>query len=144
MILQLEQQVTSLKSSIRMKELGFRQESLFYWHMHPQTDKWAVALGKPYPDAYTNWHPCYASAYTVAELGVLLPITILSNKENGKLNEYYVTYQKFENGNHLMALDGCSYECGCLHSEGAETEAEARSLMLIHLAENGLIEVGKC
>lgn len=121
MILPLENQVCSLESAKRFKELGVRQESLFYWHIRPKTDDWAVALGRPYPDAYTNWSPCYASAYTVAELG-----NFLSVKEIPTLWPMFC----FDRNKWFWYKDVVQ-----------NTEAEARAKMLIYLLENKLVEV---
>ena len=133
--MKLEQQVTSLKLSKRLKELGVKQESLFEWGYHGdclmlmQTHKW------PEKD---NGGDVPVSAYTVAELGELLPGTIETDKENGKLLEYDVTYQKLQLSTWMVALDCSSYEGGSL-IQFSGTEADARAKCLIHLIEKGLI-----
>lgn len=69
MILSLEQQVTSLESSKKLKELGFRQESLFYWcYFQGQiiVCYWETCLDKGLGEII-------CSAYTASELGELLP-----------------------------------------------------------------------
>lgn len=66
--MKLEQQVTNLELSKRLKELGVRQESLFWWE-HPDMEwghtDWIVKYG--------DSNPVYKiSAFTVAELLFLL------------------------------------------------------------------------
>lgn len=79
--MELEKQVTSLELSKRLKELGVKQESLFY---HAKV---AFKAGKGYEYHNRNrqriimkgrakkWQPPkdFCSAFTVAELGELLP-----------------------------------------------------------------------
>lgn len=68
----LENHVTSLELSKRLKELGVKQESLFYW-----VDKkgWALQDRKP---IYCNIETCecveisYLSAFLASELGEVL------------------------------------------------------------------------
>src|SRR5438874_1108848 len=82
--MKLEQQVCSLELAKKLKELGAKQESLFYW-----VDlNFGGARGelKPYPMFYQQQRPWdkgdlysehwLASAFTVAELGEMLPAHI--------------------------------------------------------------------
>jgi len=118
--MKLEQQVTSLEISKRLKELGVKQESYFTWYKHLSeddgTEVWTVNGQGDRP--YAN--PMY-SAFTVAELGEMLPIasvkTYRLDKRNG--DSVYV----------------------CEHTDVAfssDTEADARGKMLIYLIENNL------
>src|SRR4051812_36893725 len=70
--MKLEQQVCSLELAKRLKELGVKQESLYYWNIR---HIWIVlkAIGEPY---ITRKPEDYASAFTVAELGEMLPSEI--------------------------------------------------------------------
>lgn len=77
MILSLEQQVCSLESAKRLKELGVRQESLFYWRLNPRpkedytdTEKEAYLDNKYWPSDMKEG--LVVSAYTVAEIIYLL------------------------------------------------------------------------
>lgn len=128
--MELQKQVTSLKISKRLKELGMKQESLFYfvnapsiesphWHLYPAPQgKWT---------ADTYWSAEHYSAFTVAELGEMLPLTEIHDSLDG--NQY-----------------GCQFSCAedftdlnKGHTEFADTEADCRGKMLIYLLENKLI-----
>ena len=77
--LELEKQVTSLELSKELRKLGVKQDSLWYW-------TWAEWNGKtewvliPWERAIKLNKETY-SAFTVAELGIALPIQTTS--ENG-------------------------------------------------------------
>lgn len=127
----LEQQVTSLELSKRLKELGVKQESHFFW-----ID--AYENYKITSEAYEGWviRPKYNafdsisddkrySTYTVAELGDFL-------KQRG--NYFEETYWK--NGFRIY-----DKESGFFVEE--MVEANARAKMLIYLIEKGLLEVNK-
>jgi hypothetical protein len=137
MILPLESQVTSYEISKRLKELGCRQDSLF---SHIQIkglrghSKIVVSISASgtFPAFFDNdlddyYSDCIGgsevSAYTVAELGNLLP-------------DYWNTYHD-EHGN---------WNCDNADSDVMEiqlTEADARGKALIYLLENHIIEVKK-
>lgn len=68
--MKLEDQVVSLELSKQLKELGVKQESLFYWEIDLQ-NKWRLFFEDGSPRMNPN-----ASAFTVAELGQLLPSTL--------------------------------------------------------------------
>lgn len=138
MILPLESQVCSLKSAKRLKELGCRQESLFYWGQRRNPIvAWRENPSDEYykPDLFMNISESglkiVASAYTVAELGEMLPRTIqnkLSVLVIGHLSEWHISYRGEEFKYTIM---------------NDMNEAESRSLMLIYLLENKLMEVKK-
>lgn len=134
--MKIEQQVTSLEISKRLKELGVKQESLFWWEQIKTAGKnewtnWQVA--------FVNNSPHYndgrtVSAFTVAELGEMLPSEIA--------NEYLSCYRV-----HLLhgtTDEHDEWECGYGKALAeryftADTEADARGLILIHLLEKKLI-----
>lgn len=120
--MKLESQVTSLEISKRLKELGVKQESLFYYvggedGKHPIWTSFNKEIS-----LFENKDFTY-SAFTVAELGELLPEYHWSEKQS----------------------DGW---CGCTRVETGKdkyiihtqkTEADARGKMLIYLLENKLV-----
>ncbi|MCK5018627.1 MAG: hypothetical protein KAS32_16320 [Candidatus Peribacteraceae bacterium] len=83
--MELQQQVCSLEISKRLKELGVNQESLWYWKKGN-----FVSDGKVKMDTYGLICPAKVirdnlgkeliSAFTVAELGELLPAGYFGNK----------------------------------------------------------------
>ena len=128
--MELEQQVCSLDLSKKLKELSVEQDSAFYWTNI--TDKYGIKL----KSEVVYWEPTsefnngktddilkkyYSSAFTVAELGVLLP-------------PFYKSHRFFD-------LWYCEYTDQYNHVERCidDTEADARANMLIYLIENKLI-----
>ena len=129
--MKLEHQVVSLELAQKMKELGFKQESHFYWcgsHSNPdapwEIHNWSVRDKDFRFRNYQSNDP--VSAYTVAELGEMLPWCI----DGEKLESY-----KDSAG---------QYNIYCLGTEIYESdrnEAGTRAKMLIYLVENKLITV---
>jgi hypothetical protein len=79
----LEKQVVSLELAKRLKELGVKQESLFFWMSIKDDDGkdcWAVKYG-PLETFYGIPVDENISAFTVAELGEMLPYCIEKNGE---------------------------------------------------------------
>src|ERR1041385_9158200 len=68
----LEKQVTNLKLAQKLKELGVKQESLFFWHRVVSKNlDWQVTLGKGFAfEIATDGENI--SAFTVAELGEII------------------------------------------------------------------------
>ena len=60
--MELKKQVCSLELSKKLRELGFTQESLFYWNEEMGTIHFNEAMNKKDVG-------CYCSAYTLTELG---------------------------------------------------------------------------
>ena len=131
--MKLEDQVCSLNLAKRLKELNVKQESLFYWVNQ-------VAM----KDAETIWFPDdpkdlkpyrHYSAFTVAELGELLPERIVfedfpawpifANHLNGVGGKYLCAYRR--DGKQVILFQG-------------ETEADCRAKMLIYLIEKGIVK----
>lgn len=123
--MKLEQQVTSLEISKRLKELGVKQESYFWYRAFTDKDEQLYfVLG--HHDSQAMFQRDY-SAFTVAELGEILPEFVESYKSHDEGFNWFC--RKFEEGDILKytAL------------ENADTEADARGKMLIYLLENKLI-----
>lgn len=66
----LESQVSNLELSQKLKELGEKQESLWYWAFHPapkeKKPRQELHLGDKEIKHWVDWN--YFSAFTVAEL----------------------------------------------------------------------------
>lgn len=116
-------QFTNLENSKRMKELGFKQESLFYWYstkLYKEKDEFINYgdLEEESQHLFPTKKIC--SAYSVAELGELIRLSDTT---------YMLPFPHVKTG---------LWECGAGIAE--ETEADARALMLIWLAEQGHID----
>ena len=149
--MKLNKQVCSLDLAKRLKELGVKQGSAFYW-METQSEKPYLYLRQEEPK---NTIGCeYASAFTVAELGEMLPKFLTNHHE-------IETMYKFQKGTivHIRCAFGggrkpeflVSYygETGYDDQVGkdiywkgtqAPTEADARALMVAYLIENGIMK----
>lgn len=121
--MKIEQQVCSLDHARKLKELGITQQSEYYfrdihlWNINEITD-WQNQetmgnLIQGGDEAYRIF-----SAFTVAELGVMLPDVVKYFRANDILDQ------------HAIAMGAAG-----------STEAEARAAMLIHLIENKLTTV---
>jgi len=119
--MKLENQVVSLDLAKRLKELGVKQESLFWWNRlsdEPNgTEDWDLR------NFQSDLASEVYSAFTVAELGEILPIRARSER----WEKWYCTYNPHDSAN----ADGARIE-------SAITEADARAKMLTYLLENKL------
>ena len=121
--MKLENQVCSLELAKKLKKLGVKQESLWWWIY--AEGKWNL-----FRDDNCSRKNTY-SAFTVAELGKRLPITCHSTRfEQGY--EFQCHYQLWN-----MEKEEMDY----LHHTADKTEASARAKMLIYLIENKLIKI---
>ncbi len=128
--MELEKQVCSLELAKRLKELGVKQ--------YPATFYWTNRYKKEYELMYQPVHQMkyLVAAFTVAELGELLPTYILNGEDRKFLYCYSddigfwrVTYAKW--GQPGIAV------------EKRRNEADVRALMLIMLIEKGLADGSK-
>lgn len=116
--MKLEEQVTSLELSKRLKELGVKQESFFNWNNGKLESDHVMKN-------YNGYENCIA-AFTVAELGELLPqgcVTFL----RGHVHKWRCLPGRI--------LHGIVPEIDDLF------EAEARGLMVEYLITNNLMSV---
>ncbi len=123
--MKLEEQVCNLELSKRLKELGVKQESLFWWCIEPEAFKnrdWYIG----------DTNDRKFSAFTVAELGDLLPPDTPSDKDACWM-------QVSEDGGETHwdnVNDGEGVPEPTIIRGG--TEADMRAKMLIHLIKSGL------
>jgi len=117
--MQIELQVCSLDLAKRLKELGVRQESLFWWDT--RTD--GLVMRGDLQETEDVIHSDFACAFTVAELGEMLPQEVKSRWFSS-----------------MKTPHGWSAAYG-LHdsSHDNNTEADARANLLIYLLENKLL-----
>lgn len=146
--MKLEQQIVSLELAKKLKELGVKQDSLFYWYRVASSKNLELVGNEDYKIsvgnratvclAEVNWGMLHESisAYTVAELGEMLP-TSIDVKEKGGGEIFKLAIWRHLN-KWSVFYGGQDY---CLCSFEDETEADARAKMLIYLLENNLIQL---
>jgi hypothetical protein len=123
----LPNHVSNLILSQRLKELGVKQESLF-WYVNFGKDEWhrrweGEVFGLPGIEGLER-----VSAFLSSELGEMLPKgygswRMFSDKKDEKFGCGDVEDQLSDD-----------------HIEFADTEADARALCLIHLLETGIVK----
>lgn len=114
--MKLEDQVISFEIAQELQELGVKTESLFYWHKYKNINY--VSYGDPTKCICPYNH---MSAFTVAELGEMLPMQHLIVR---KMSYGWETYYD----------DMDSKLCF------GSTEADSRGKCLIWCIENGIME----
>lgn len=142
--MKLEQQVTSLELSKRLKALNVEQDSLFYWIGHEN-----LTRGEIGEDKCTNWYPMYKgekyfgnhdyqiSAFTVAELGEMLP-NELEFTEEDHTSEWELFSVKLDSLWRVYYVK--RFHNTVLIESDMETEVDARAKCLIFLLENGYVD----
>jgi hypothetical protein len=141
----LEHHVCSLELARRLKELGVKQESFFYWMdgelccNSPAKNIWInddkiIEFDSPFEDRIFPKE--ILSAFTASELLELLPSRITINEQ---LKAMYLF--KDEHGNVNIKYEGWNLkeEDNLLFCD--KNMADAMSKALIHLLENNLIEL---
>ena len=126
-----EKQVCSPELSIKLKELGLRVESLWYWFIDDIRDNSAWCLDT---DMNINDDGIY-NAFTVSELGEMLPCLI--KKE---VNDFYLNFAKYSKDGDwwckYKVLDGSES-----FAINGKTLTEASAKMLCFLLESNLIKI---
>jgi len=138
MILLHEKQVTSPELSKRLKEKGVPQESLWYW-VNIEHVGWRL-VNKKDSELLLGILKKY-SAFTVAELGEMLPPEVTEGGSVGRQKSYPIFYIK----NNNKEIDGepdisYSCECGSQSITSEMSEAETRGLMLEWLIDTTKIK----
>ena len=123
----LEQQCVSLELVKRLKELGVKQESVWGWMQESVSKQYWLGLS----DDKKTFE--VASAFTVSELGEMLP-------------ECYITERRLRGDwEYSPHFTGTTQDVGTKeHTRNdvcmfADTEADARAKMLIYLVENKFV-----
>lgn len=135
----LEQQVVSLELAKRLKEMGVKQESLLWWsqpypkEVDGKPNAWVMSGGDE-PRVTFFKTPNSVSAFTVAELGEMLPQGISSYKNPDKKGEWRALAHRELWDREGVTLEGRPFT-------DADTEADARAKMLIYLIEHDLIQI---
>jgi len=141
--MEIEDQVCSLDQAKHLKELGVKQDSFWYWEIRvfllkrPDflKDLPIINLVDRDSEKKENWKHYrfeYYSAFTVAELGLLLPRYAESYRiATDKFSCKFCELEEDKKGNPI-------YGKPTIKVSG--TEADARAEMLIYLIENKLME----
>lgn len=145
----LDQQVVSLETAKRLKELGVKQESYFYFILHGE--EWQME-GRELFDAVDGEWGCgcsvedleHISAFTSGELGEMLPWRL---KNLGTLNNAELVITKLVNveGTPLWNVAYWDEDKGLYNGMVIRIKNEPNNLadamgkMLIYLIENKLI-----
>jgi hypothetical protein len=113
--MELKDQVCSLELAKKLKELGVEQDSFLYWAKGYHHEVFAIEM-----ERFSNLHEEGISAFTVAELGEILPSGVRTIKTRGNKGKWIaLKWIKDKKVNF-----------------NADTEADARAKMLIYLLEN--------
>lgn len=122
--MQLENQVVSLEIAKKLKELGVKQDAYHSWCFIEAHNDYELDNG-----SCSNMY----SAFTVAELGEMLPSLYVSGKtlEHKGKTEFVCCHKERIVENIDYQASGTTY---------GENEADARGKMLIYLLENNLID----
>jgi hypothetical protein len=154
----LEQQICSLELAKRLKALGVKQESYFYYsacihclEKNDGVDYWDIGEDEGEYSSHIKY-----SAFTVAELGEMLPVYVEYNKDTYEITICISdkTYVSDMHNEYEFVLDSPrQYQLTYKWLSGTRSlrnyytefpkEADARAAMLIFLIENKLIEVNK-
>ena len=153
----IQEQICSLELARKLKKLGVRQSSIFAWEKMCGKTNWNLMYGSLddiHPvnwDSYAKTYEAEAvvvSAFTVAELGEMLPKHIHNSKKD--------TPGTIDGQGNLVVrwvVEGClvGYDCLSERLKKLEerlvptmidiSEADCRAKMLIYLLENGLIKI---
>ena len=140
--MKLKNQVSTLEQSEKLLSLGVCRNSQFFHKYLGISDngaEWDVVCDenlKCYSDTENH-----IPAFTVAELGVMLPSELLSTEQLVKFLLLQFEKPWFENESyacHYIEVDYAYDRGSYIHSQLGSTEAEARAAMLIYLLENNL------
>lgn len=132
--MRLEDQVCTLEQGKKLHKLGIEAECSFLWVNG--TELWMQ------PSTAKSWRKDGLSvpAYTVAELGEMLPGII----KDDDVNYFFGSSRLFEGDSWEACYAQLKPYQGCLHGPFEyPTEAQARAAMLIHLIENGIVATSK-
>jgi len=129
--MKIEDQVCSLELAKRLKELGVKQESFCWWVEPEYTNDKEPFVQAEFPAGHTA-RTHIASAFTVAELGEMLPITIHGDFDHlicDKAIQHWFVYYSCDR-------EGSPRPKGGLYLQTESTEANARAKLIVYLLEN--------
>lgn len=126
--MKIEDQCVSLELAKVLRELGVKQDSLFYHTCYERNHDYKYAAHKIFQEKLEEfdegkWKCKTYSAFTSGEIGELLVNLVTTRKYHKELWECRYLYMEHE------------------HKIHDKTEANCRGKMLIHLIENKLMEI---
>lgn len=136
-MLNLKEQVASLELSKELKAVGVPQESYFWWVKDMfgngyKLENWKGQYAEGLVEVDT-----YFAAFSVAELGEMLPMSIIKNEKAydfetirlraGKGQLWLINYRVSGQRHPVAIADG-------------NTEANARAKMVLYLVKEGLLK----
>lgn len=142
--MKLEDQVCSLEYAKKLKELGVKQESCFYWSKPFDSNNYytgdKLEISSSLWLQYNDMEEAKVySAFTVAELGKMLPKKIKYKPRNGCFgfakigtDSQRLFYEEFS------LTEGFK---GICESLTGSTEANARAKMLVRIIENEYVTI---
>lgn len=130
--MELKEQVCSLELAKKLKQLGVKQESIFWWGGISNMGIWCDHVKNELPEKEKRF--VWYSAFTVAELGEMLPPFVTSEKQLGVAGGWFCHLDS--NPLNLPMIKNPHR-----HEIDADTEANARARMLVYLLENKLINL---
>lgn len=138
-----EEQLINLNQAQKLESLGVEQECRDWFYEYKINGSIDIRLNyvPALHEVVNRW-----AAFNVSELGKLLPSEI--EHTHNEHSSYYlmIGYSATNKTKHLVYYeDNDLYmPLEILHSVDADTEASARSEMLIYLIENNLVQVQAC
>jgi|HubBroStandDraft_2_1064218.scaffolds.fasta_scaffold16400_5 hypothetical protein len=132
----LEDQVCSLEYAKKLKELGVKQESYFYYYPNSFNKEGYYIVCDDTRNIEIN--DKFISAFTVAELGEMLPDEF---KWKYSKYQYLMIYRKKYDGKYIIRLIH-SHDCGMgtrddlITEFSGKKEADVLAIFLIYLIEN--------
>jgi hypothetical protein len=129
--MKLEKQVCSLGLAKQLRKFRVSQDSLWYWCREGR--KWSIEWGESNKPVNSDE---YISAFTVAELGKMLPIQIDAGMNGRGISSELLNTHKGTFGG-LIQWQVMYYDVKFINDY---TEADARAKMLIYLLENDLMD----
>lgn len=142
--MKLESQVCTLEQAKKLKELGLFQFGNFHYVI--RNDKAEFHFGYDVETKEDGYH-----AFSVAELGKILPEWLTMNEKEYRLNQW----KNPPDSNSVVNPSTVTYYATCYQNIYNEmdrkpneifktTEAETRAALLIYLLENKLVDVEAC
>lgn len=131
--MKLEDQVINFEFAKKLKELGIKQDSLWYWKGDHKHDMRLINSSSSVDILGHTWK-YHCSAFTVAELGKFLIESLSGNKLIFDIIPCWDDGENYWWFTHFINSDQAVIE-----ELGNGNEAEARAKVLIYLLENKVI-----